>query len=70
MKKDGKDISMDEKYTIVLNNYRASNTSKYPSYKGCKIVREINLDMSEIILDYIQKNKKITVNDKYNYIIE
>ena len=70
MKKDGKDISMDKKYTIVLNNYRASNTSKYPSYKGCKIVREINLDMSEIILDYIQKNKKITVNDKYNYIIE
>ena len=70
MKKDGKDISMDKTYTIVLNNYRASNTSIYPAYKGCKVVKEINLDMSEIILDYIQKHKKIIVDDKYNYFIE
>ena len=57
MKKDGEDISMDKTYTIVLNNYRASNTSIYPAYKGCKVVKEINLDISEIILDYIQKHK-------------
>jgi len=69
MKKDGEEISMDETYTIVLNNYRASNTSIYPSYKGCKIVNEINLDMSEIILDYIQKHKNIIVDDKQNFII-
>ncbi|WP_296644448.1 bifunctional metallophosphatase/5'-nucleotidase [Romboutsia sp. 13368] len=70
MKKDGKGIDMDEKYTIVVNNYRASNTSIYPAYKDCKVVKEINLDMSEIILDYIQKHKKITVNDKHNYFID
>ena len=70
MKKDGEDISMDKIYTIVLNNYRASNTSIYPAYKGCKVVKEINLDMSEIILDYIQKHKKIIVDDKYNYFID
>ena len=69
MKKDGKDISMDDTYTIVLNNYRASNTSIYPAYEGCRVVKEINLDMSEIILDYIQKNKKIIVDDKSNYFI-
>lgn len=70
MKKDGKDISMDDTYTIVLNNYRASNTSIYPAYEGCRVVKEINLDMSEIILDYIQKNKKIIVDDNYNYFID
>ena len=69
MKKDGKDISMDKTYTIVLNNYRASNTSIYPAYKGCKVVKEINLDMSEIILDYIQKHKKIVVDEKPNNFI-
>ena len=52
-----------------LNNYRASNTSIYPAYKGCKVVKEINLDMSEIILDYIQKHKKIVVDEKQNYFI-
>lgn len=70
MKKDGKDISMDDTYTIVLNNYRASNTSIYPAYEGCRVVKEINLDMSEIILDYIQKHKKIIVDDNYNYFID
>ena len=69
MKKDGEDISMDKTYTIVLNNYRASNTSIYPSYEGCRVVKEINLDMSEIILDYIQKHKKIVVDEKQNYFI-
>lgn len=69
MKKDGKNISMDDTYTIVLNNYRASNTSIYPSYEGCRVVKEINLDMSEIILDYIQKHKKIAVDEKQNYFI-
>ena len=69
MKKDGKDISMDKTYTIVLNNYRASNTSIYLAYKGCKVVKEINIDISEIILDYIQKHKKIVVDEKQNYFI-
>ncbi len=27
---------MDKTYTIVLNNYRASNTSIYPAYEGCR----------------------------------
>ena len=70
MKKNGKDISMDETYTIVLNNYRASNTSIYKAYEGCKVVKEINLDMSEIIIDYIQNHKKIIVDNKKNYFIE
>ena len=70
MKKDGKDISMNDTYTIVLNNYRASNTSIYPAYEGCRVVKEINLDMSEIILDYIQKHKRIIVDDNYNYFID
>lgn len=70
MKKNGKDISMNDTYTIVLNNYRASNTSIYPAYEGCRVVKEINLDMSEIILDYIQKHKKIIVDDNCNYFID
>lgn len=70
MKKDGKDIFMDKTYTIVLNNYRASNTSIYKAYEGCKVVKEINLDMSEIIIDYIQNHKKIIVDDRKNYFIQ
>ena len=70
MKKDGKDIDLDKYYTIVMNNYRATNTAIYPSYEGAEVVGEINLDVSEVIIDYIQNKKKVKVEDKSNYLIK
>ena len=70
MKKDGIDIDLDKYYTIVMNNYRATNWAVYPSYKGAETVREINLDISEIIINYIQNKKKVNVTDKSNYTIK
>ena len=70
MKKDNKPIKLDEYYTIVLNNYRASNTSIYPCYENVEVVKEINIDISEIIIDYFQKNHQIKVIDEINYTIK
>ena len=53
-----------------MNNYRASNTSIYPSYKGAEVVGEISIDISELIINYIQKHKKIDVLDECNYIVK
>lgn len=70
MKKDGKEIDLNKEYTIVLNNYRATNTSIYPAYENAKVVKEINIDISELIINYFQENKKIKVIDESNYIIK
>lgn len=70
MEKDGYPIKMDKNYSIVLNNYRATNVSKYPAYKDAKVLREINLDMSEIIINYFEKHKKVKVDNTKNYIIK
>lgn len=70
MKKDGKEIDLNKEYTIVLNNYRATNTSIYPAYENAKVVKEINIDISELIINYFQENKKIKVLDESNYIIK
>ncbi len=70
MKKNGEDIDLQQYYTIVMNNYRASNTSIYPSYEGAEVVCEVNIDMSEIIIDYIQDKKKIKSIDGSNYKIK
>ncbi len=70
MKKDNEDIDLDKDYTIVLNNYRATNISIYPAYENAKVVKEINVDISEIIINYFQGNKKIKVIDESNYIIK
>lgn len=70
MKKDNVDIDLEKYYTVVMNNYRATNTAIYPSYEGAETVGEINLDISEVIINYIQDKKKVNVIDKSNYIIK
>ncbi len=70
MKKDNVDIDLDKNYTIVMNNYRATNTAIYPSYEGAETVKEINLDISEVIIDYIQNKKQVNVIDESNYVVK
>lgn len=69
MKKDNKDIDLEKHYNVVMNNYRASNISIYLSYDGAEVVGEINIDISEIIINYIQDKKKVNVIDNSNYNI-
>lgn len=69
IKRDGKDLDLDKYYTIVVNNYRASNTSIYPSYENAQIVKEVNVDVGELIINYFLKHNMIKVNKDSNYII-
>lgn len=70
IKQNNVDIDLQNYYTIVMNNYRATNTAIYPSYEGAETVGEINLDISEIIINYIQNRKKISVVEESNYTIK
>ena len=53
-----------------MNNYRATNTSIYPSYEGAEVVKEINVDISELIINYFLDNNKVKVIEESNYIIK
>ena len=70
IKKDNMDIELEKYYTIAMNNYRATNTSIYPGYEEAEVVKEINLDISELIINYIQTKKKVNVIEKSNYTIK
>lgn len=70
MKRNGEDMDLEKYYNVVMNNYRATNTSIYPSYEGAEVVGEVNIDISEIIIDYIQDKKMIKSEDKCNYKIK
>lgn len=67
IKKDGKDIDLNAMYSIVVNNYRASNVNEYPCYEGKKVVKEINFDMSELLIEFFEKNGDIKINKEKNY---
>ncbi|WP_249961751.1 hypothetical protein, partial [Histophilus somni] len=56
-------IELDKMYKIVVNNYRASNVNEYPCYEGARVVKEINFDMSELMINYFQNNNLIEVDE-------
>lgn len=64
---NGEEMDLTKDYTVVLNNYRATNTSVYPCYENADIVQEINLDMSEIIINYFQDHPQVEVETTCNY---
>lgn len=64
---NGEDVKDDMKFTLVMNNYRASGAGGYEFYKECLVVKEIQTEMTEIIIDYFKKHKNVVV-DKTKYI--
>ncbi len=70
IKLNGKEINKEDYYTIAMNNYRASNTSIYPAYEGAKTVEDINIDVNELLINYVIKNKNIKANNYKNYKIK
>lgn len=54
--KDGRIIKDEEILTIVLNNYRSTGVSGFDMYKGLKLVKRIDSDISQLFIDYF-KNK-------------
>lgn len=63
----GEKISVAKTYTLVMNNYRASGAGGYDFYKNAKVVREIQIEMPEIIINYFKNHKKVMV-DKSQYL--
>ncbi|MGL5020623.1 MAG: bifunctional metallophosphatase/5'-nucleotidase [Mycoplasmatales bacterium] len=58
---------LENEITIVLNNYRATNFSWYPMYENKELVEEITIDMVELLINYITKNKSFIVDNTNNF---
>lgn len=68
MEYQGKKMDMNRMYSVVLNNYRASNTSMYPCYAMMQEVAQIQIDIRELMIEYIQTHAVIEVREEANYI--
>ena len=62
-----KELTNDDKISLVMNNYRASGAGGYEVYQNCKIIREILCEMPEVIINYFKENKHVSV-DKSKYL--
>jgi 2',3'-cyclic-nucleotide 2'-phosphodiesterase/3'-nucleotidase len=63
----GQPIEDAKEYDVVMNNYRASGGGDYEMYKGKPIVKEILIDMSEIVTNYIENRGQIEATCDHNW---
>lgn len=59
--RDGKPIEADDRFTLCMNNYRATGTGDFDFYRSCPVVKEIQTDISELILDYFRVHPLVQV---------
>lgn len=67
--KDGVELLMDAYFDVVMNNYRAGGGGGYQMFKGKPVVKEIPIDMSELMAEYIMKRKTIKAEVNHNWKI-
>ncbi|HPX97607.1 MAG TPA: 5'-nucleotidase C-terminal domain-containing protein, partial [Thermotogota bacterium] len=48
-----KPLQMDGEYEVVLNNYRAGGGGNYPMFQGKPVVKDIMMEVAELLSDYI-----------------
>ncbi len=65
----GKPILADDSLTLVMNNYRATGAGGFDCYKPCLRVREIQTEVSELLLDYLQTHSPVDVSDTTPYTV-
>ena len=62
----GKPISDDQVFSIVINNYRAAGGEFFPMIKNAPTLKEISTSMVEIIAEYILNHKVINFEPVHN----
>lgn len=59
-------ISLEKRYQVVMNNYRAAGGGKYDMYANAKVIKTVERDMVDIIADYIKMKKVIELGNINN----
>ena len=57
----GHALQDDEKLTVCMNNYRASGAGDFPMWLQCPTVREIQTEVSELLLNELMRQEQVIV---------
>lgn len=66
----GKPVQDDQKLAIVLNQYRGIGGGDYSMFQANKIVREVQIDMTELISNYFAKHPIVQAIDEGNFYLK
>jgi 2',3'-cyclic-nucleotide 2'-phosphodiesterase/3'-nucleotidase len=52
-------LDPNEEFEVVMNSYRAGGGGNYDMFQGMPVAREVTVDMTEILADYISERNVI-----------
>lgn len=64
---NGVPVQDDDSLEIVINQYRAVGGGNYNMFSADKIIREVTVDMTELIADYFKKHDRIKPDTFHNF---
>ncbi len=59
--RNGREVRADDRLTLVMSDYRATGAGDFDMYRGCPHVREIQTEVSELIIDYIRQKGHVEI---------
>lgn len=67
LNRKGQPVGADDEFDVVMNNYRAAGGGDYAMYQGKQVVREITIDMAELVASYILRRGVIEATCDRNW---
>ncbi|MEL0537381.1 bifunctional UDP-sugar hydrolase/5'-nucleotidase [Staphylococcus debuckii] len=66
----GEPLQMAQTYTLALNNYRAVGGGNYSMFTADKIVKDIQIEGAQLIIDYLQQHPELKIPNITNFKVE
>lgn len=66
LKYKGKDVEENDIFTMAMTNYRATGGGRYFMTKQLPIIQQIEIEVTALIREYIEKNQPIVIDHKDN----
>lgn len=63
----GEPLDLQATYDVVMNNYRATGAGNFPYFADCPIIKDIQIDMTELIALYFDKHPIIQATCHQNW---
>ncbi|MEN1968344.1 bifunctional metallophosphatase/5'-nucleotidase [Lentibacillus sp. N15] len=63
----GEPVEMNALYDVVMNNYRTGGGGEYFMYKDKPVIKDIPIDVSELIANYFLKHPVVHVTVNHNW---
>ena len=63
----GETVRATDEFELVTNQYRAVGGGNFEMFEGKEFIREINVSMSDLLTEYIKKNKVIEAKVNHNF---